>query len=114
VSAANRAALVQLRDQVNAQIDALLDDAPAAPEAPAQATKPHSIVADWMRMKNFAAAFGYSPKTISQWCKLGMPHIGKGHYCRIDVRAAKKWLEEGGPTRAARLMGAHAHLRSVR
>ena len=111
MSAANRAALVQLRDQVNAQFDALLDE---APDAPAPPTKPRSTVADWMRMKNFAAAFGYSPKTISQWCKLGMPHIGKGHYCRIDVRAAKKWLEEGGPTRSARLMGAHAHLRSVR
>jgi hypothetical protein len=109
VSVANRAALVQLREQVNAQIDALLDDAPAPPAAvPARA---ESV---WMRIKHFATAFGYSPKAVSQWCKLGMPHIGKGHYCRIDVRAAKTWLLEGGPTKAAMLLGKHAHMRSVR
>jgi hypothetical protein len=109
VSAANRAALVQLREQVNAQIDALLDDAPAAPAA--VSVRAESV---WMRMKHFATAFGYSPKAVSQWCKLGMPHIGKGHYCRIDVRAAKTWLQEGGPTKAAMLLGKHAHMRSVR
>jgi hypothetical protein len=112
VSAANRAALVQLRDQVNAQIDALLDDAPAAPAPPAAV--PARAESVWMRMKQFATAFSYSPKAVSQWCKLGMPHIGKGHYCRIDVPAAKTWLQEGGPTRAAMLLGKHAHMRSVR
>ena len=110
MSAANRAALVQLRDQVNAQIDALLDEAPDARTGPA-AVHAESV---WMRMKQFATAFGYSPKAVSQWCKLGMPHIGKAHYCRIDVRAAKTWLQEGGPTKAAMLLGKHAHMRSVR
>ena len=112
MSAANRAALVQLRDQVNAQIDALLDEAPDARTRPVSV--PVQAEAVWMRMKQFATAFGYSPKAVSQWCKLGMPHIGKGHYCRIDVRAAKTWLQEGGPTKAAMLLGKHAHMRSVR
>jgi hypothetical protein len=111
MSAANRAALVQLREQVNAQIDALLEDAPEPPASSAERLRAELV---WMKIKQFATAFGYSSKAVSQWCKLGMPHIGKGHYCRIDVRAAKKWLEEGGPTKAAMLLGKHAHMRSVR
>lgn len=111
MSAANRAALVRLRDQIIAQIDALLED---APEPSASSDERLRAELAWMKMKEFATAFGYSTKAVSQWCKLGMPHIGKGHYCRIDVRAAKKWLEEGGPTQAAMLLGKNAHRRSVR
>lgn len=112
MSAANRAALVQLREQVNAQIDALLEDAPDTRTA--RTVTPVHAESVWMRIKHFATAFSYSSKAVSQWCKLGMPHIGKGHYCRIDVRAAKTWLQEGGPTKAAMLLGKHAHMRSVR
>lgn len=99
-----RATLLQMR----AQLDELLGEtttpalAPAAPQAA------------WMRISEFAKTHRYSPKTVSQWCKLGMPHIGKGHHCRIDVRAAEKWIADGGATKAATTMGRIANMKETR
>ena len=97
-----RATLLQMR----AQLDELLGETPPAPAPAAQAA--------WMRISEFAKTHRYSPKTVSQWCKLGMPHIGKGHHCRIDVRAAEKWIADGGATKAATTMGRVAHRKETR
>jgi hypothetical protein len=96
-----RTKLLQLR----AQIDDLLGAGEPAP--------PHPVEVLWMRISEFARAHRYSAKTISQWCRLGMPHIGQGHHCRINVRAAEKWIAEGGATRVAKIMGRVAHTRQT-
>jgi hypothetical protein len=83
----DRATLLRLRQE----LDALLEETPAG-TAPAAADEVR-----WMRIKQFAQEHSYSSRTISQWLKLGMPHIGRGHHRRIDVKAAEKWIAEGGP-----------------
>jgi hypothetical protein len=100
---ADRAALLSVR----AQIDQLLGEAP--PQVARDAN-----TRSWMRISEFARAHRYSARTISQWCRLGMPHIGKGHHCRIDVRAAEAWIAAGGPRTAAMRMGMTAHARETR
>lgn len=99
-----RAVLLQMR----AQLDELISETPTTPaRAPADEVR-------WMRISEFARTHRYSPKTVSQWCRLGMPHIGKGHHCRIDVRAAEKWIADGGAARAAATMGRVAHMKETR
>lgn len=89
--------------QMRAQIDKLI-----GATSPTPAPVPIDEVR-WMRISEFARTHRYSPKTISQWCRLGMPHIGQGHHCRINVRDAEKWIADGGATRAAGAMGKLAH-----
>ena len=98
----DRDTLLRLRQE----LDALLEETPEGTE-PAAADE---IL--WMRINQFAKTHHYSSKTISQWVKLGMPHIGRGHYCRINVKAAEKWITEGGPTKAAMSLGMMARARS--
>jgi hypothetical protein len=96
-----RAVLLQMR----AQLDELIGETTPAVAPVTEAT--------WMRISEFARTHRYSPKTVSQWCRLGMPHIGKGHHCRVDVRAAEKWIADGGATRAAATMGRIAHMKET-
>ena len=101
----HRAKLLQMR----AQIEEMLDE--TANESSKKASPREALT--WMRISEFARTHRYSTKTVSQWCRLGMPHIGKGHYCRIDVRAAEAWLAADGPKRAAMNMGRLAHAKKV-
>ena len=99
-SASRRAALLQVRERIDEML------AYTSPSAPA-------VEPTWMRISQFARTHHYSAKTVSQWCRLGMPHIGSGHHCRIDVRAAQKWIAEDGPRNAAMRLGMLAHTREA-
>ena len=91
--ATQRATLLRVRERIEEMLSAVPPSRPAA--AVARGAR------DWMRICEFARTHHYSTKTVSQWCKLGMPHIGNGHYTRIDVREAEKWIADDGPTKAA-------------
>lgn len=61
------------------------------------APKPSSL---YMKIGDFAALRGFSPRTIRDWCDLGMPHVGEGHNRRVLVADASQWIDGGGPKRA--------------
>jgi hypothetical protein len=96
----HRAKLLEMRAQIDQMLGSELDAPPVSQPSPSRA---------WMRMSEFARTHHYSAKTVSQWVRLGMPHIGKRHHCRVNVRAAETWIAEDGPTKAAKAMGMLAH-----
>ncbi len=67
----------------------------------------------WLPIGRFAEAYNYSTRSVSRWVKLGMPHVGSGRNCRINVVAALRWIEDGGPKNAIRELGADAHARAL-
>jgi hypothetical protein len=97
-------------DRLKSIVDQFVQDV-AESAAPRQ--DPPEDGPKWMRIKTFAEAHGYAPRTISRWVRLNMPHIGKGHSCRINVSAAIAWIANGGPTASARKLGFASHARSL-
>lgn len=95
-----RAALLAAKQSCD---DALrLLPAPPAPESHPEREK------QFMRVSAYAKSRGYIPGTISDWCKLGLPHIGQGQARRIRVREADDWIAAGGAKAAAAKAGALA------
>ena len=100
-----RAELYQLVDTV---LDRALDAAGAAqrhaPLVPG-ASEPEPRR---MKVSAFASARGYAPKTVTRYCALGMPHVGRGKARRILVVEADAWLAKGGSEASARAAGSRA------
>jgi len=80
----------------------------------AQAAPASQPQRQWMRISEFARAHGYAQRTVASWVKLGMPHVGTGRHCRIQVAAAEQWLRDGGPANARRMLGMKSHGRARR
>jgi hypothetical protein len=85
-----------------------LGAAPRTPAQPAPGEQPR-----WLAIGRFAKEYKYSTRSVSRWVKLGMPHVGSGRNCRINVAAALLWIEDGGPAKAIRKLGADAHARAL-
>ncbi|MGK3961353.1 hypothetical protein WMF01_12300 [Sorangium sp. So ce1667] len=88
-------------------IKLILEGSSGEPAAANDDGKPH--VSTWLPIGKFAKTYNYSTKAVSRWVRLGMPHVGKGRNCRIDVERAVAWLDEGGPAKELRRRGAEAH-----
>lgn len=93
------------------EIVGLLQKVVDSSEKPASA--PPKEEAKWLRICAFAAAYGYSSRSVSRWVKLGIPHIGNGHNTRINVARALVWLADDGPSKAARRLGIESHAKSL-
>jgi hypothetical protein len=80
---------------LRAEIDSMLQELGPAPSV-AQAQPG----ARFMKVGDFAAARGFSSRTIRDYCELGMPHRGEGKGRRVLVAEADAWIDGGGPRRA--------------
>lgn len=54
----------------------------------------------FMTVPDFADWSGFSPRTIREYCELGMPHRGEGRNRRVLVAEAEAWLTTNGPRKA--------------
>lgn len=70
----------------------------------------HESSTEWLSQKAFAERFGYSPRSVSRWVKLGMPRRGQRKNSRIPVELALKWLDAGGASAVARRAGEEARV----
>jgi hypothetical protein len=99
-------------------LQALLDAAArivAEHDAPlvAPGIAPSAEAPEWMPIGKFAKRHGYAERTVSRWVRLGMPHVGRGRNCRINVSKARAWISEDGAKKAVLQLGQAAHLRSM-
>jgi hypothetical protein len=88
---------VKLRDELlelRARIDGILGELPAAE------VRPVWPGARYMKIPAYATAQGLSPRTIRDYCELGMPHDGEGHNRRVLAHEADAWIANGGPRKA--------------
>ncbi len=81
--------LLDLRER----IDGIIRELPPAESRPEQASR-------YMKIPAYAESRGLSPRTIRDYCELGMPHEGEGHSRRVIVAEATAWIANGGPRKA--------------
>lgn len=95
--------LLALREQIDALLAGLPGElgAPVVPLAARVAAR-----ARYLSVPQFAAAFGYSARTVRDYCAQGLPHIGQGKSRRVLVEEARAWIEGGGPQRARKVRAA--------
>ena len=79
---------------MRAEIDAALA------ELGAYETATPVLVGRIMKPMDFATYRHLSPRTVRDYCDLGMPHEGEGRSRRILVIEAERWIANGGPRRA--------------
>lgn len=99
----------KLRAELYAMVDATMARVFPAPAAPADPAAGASAEPRRMKVGDFARARGYSPRTVTRYCAIGMPHVGAGKARRILVIEADAWIARGGPTVATKAAGAKAH-----
>jgi hypothetical protein len=82
---------------LRAELDALLADLPSNGEVTAVSS---AASTRFMKLPAFAKARDLSPRTIRDYCDMGMPHQGEGRGRRILVAEADMWIDSGGPRKA--------------
>lgn len=78
-------------------------------KAVAQAGEPNR-----MKVSAYARSRGYAARTVSRYCQLGMPSVGRGKARRVLVHEADEWIASGGAAAAAKAEGGKAHANAQR
>jgi hypothetical protein len=67
-----------------------------------------------MKVSAYARSRGYAARTVSRYCQLGMPSVGRGKARRVLVHEADQWIASGGAAAAAKAEGGKAHANAQR
>jgi hypothetical protein len=61
-------------------------------EKPADPSRSNPPAPKFMKIKEYAARTGYSPRTIEYFMDEGLPTVGEHRLRRVDVEPADEWI----------------------